>query len=233
VPGDVPESSAVSSDDEYVWRLVARAELPGIDFHSTFEVPVFRTEESRDDLRTTVAPAADAASLSAMPAPIAPDSRITAAATPDGAELYLPPARNPGAAVMLTGMALFWNGIVGFMAFQVPAPVLLFLAIFLLVGLLIAWAALAAWLGSVRLRARPGELSVTSRVLGIGRTRVYDAESLRELRVEPNGHVGNTVFYALKASRPGSKRGRTLADGLGDRAQAERVLGLLKGALET
>lgn len=231
VPGDVPGSSAESSDDEHVWRLAAHADLPGIDFLSTFEVPVFRTEESRDDLRTTAAPAADATSLSATPAPIAPGSRITAAATPDGVELVLPPARNPRAATVLTLMALFWNGLVGFMAVQVPAPVLLFLALFLLVGLLIAWAALAAWLGSVRIRARPGELSVTSRTLGIGRTRVYDGEALRDLRVEPNGHVGNTVFYALRASRPGRERGRTLADGLGDRAQAERVLGLLEGAL--
>jgi hypothetical protein len=231
VPGDVPESSAVSSDDEYVWRLAARAALPGIDFQSTFEVPVFRTEESRDDLRTAAALATDAAPLSASPAPIRPGSRITVAATPDGVALHLPAARNPAGAVMLTVMALFWNGLVGFMAVQAPMPVLPFLAIFLLVGALIAFAALAAWLGSVRLRARPGELSVTSRMLGIGRTRVYAGESLGDLRIEPNGHVGNTVFYALKASRPGRKRGRTLANGLGDRAEAERVLGLLEGAL--
>jgi len=230
VPGDVPPSSPESSDDEHVWRLEAGADVPGVDFHTRFEVPVFRTAESRDDVRSARAGEPDLA-LSAAPTPIAEGSRITAAAIPGGIEVHLPPGRDPAGAALVTGMALFWNGFVGFMAFRAPAPALPFLALFGLGGLLVVVAALDAWLGSIRLRARRGSLEVTRRFLGIGRTRIHGLEALDALGIEVSGNVGNRVFYALKARRPGREKRSTLTGGLGDRETAERILALLEDAL--
>jgi hypothetical protein len=44
VPADGQPSDDTDSNDQTVWRLVASAKVPGIDYSATFEVPVFRVE---------------------------------------------------------------------------------------------------------------------------------------------------------------------------------------------
>ena len=45
-PLRLPAHRRAEPDDQTVWRLKAAAEVPGIDYSATFEVPVFKTPES-------------------------------------------------------------------------------------------------------------------------------------------------------------------------------------------
>ena len=46
IPYDCRPSDERNADDQTLWRLTAAAEVPGIDYAATFEVPVFKTAES-------------------------------------------------------------------------------------------------------------------------------------------------------------------------------------------
>jgi hypothetical protein len=51
IPFDLPDTSWTEADRDFQWRLEVLAELPGIDYRATFEVPVYKTAESRRDVR--------------------------------------------------------------------------------------------------------------------------------------------------------------------------------------
>ena len=46
IPGDVRGSDPTASNDYVLWRLTLSATVPGVDYQSVFEVPVFRTSAS-------------------------------------------------------------------------------------------------------------------------------------------------------------------------------------------
>ena len=46
IPYDCQPSDDRNPDDQTLWRLTAAAEVPGIDYAATFEVPVFKTAQS-------------------------------------------------------------------------------------------------------------------------------------------------------------------------------------------
>ncbi|HEX6086493.1 MAG TPA: hypothetical protein VF266_18335, partial [Thermoanaerobaculia bacterium] len=52
VPFDCEPCDSTNPNDTVLWRLHATAEVPGIDYESAFELPVFRTEDAGDDLST-------------------------------------------------------------------------------------------------------------------------------------------------------------------------------------
>lgn len=232
IPLDASPTGERSASDEVLWRLETLAEVPGVDLHAVFEVPVFRTADTpkADEAAPTVEPIG---ALTSEPTPLGEDARVRVSRLPDGAvELYFPAPRSLRMAVLLTFSAVFWNGLVWGMGAVSPTPIRLFLAIFALVGVLLLLLAVDAWVGTRRIRVRPGELRVTRKWLGIGRTRVHGPDGLSGLSVEANGHVGSQVFHAVKGRRPGRKLAATLADGFFDRQAAERVRDLLQRGLD-
>jgi hypothetical protein len=50
IPADARETDERDASDRVIWRLAVTAEVPGIDYSATFEVPVFRTAESETPL---------------------------------------------------------------------------------------------------------------------------------------------------------------------------------------
>ncbi|MBW2316776.1 MAG: hypothetical protein JRH10_21650, partial [Deltaproteobacteria bacterium] len=212
VPGDAQPSSPEPSDDEILWRFAASASVPGVDFATTFEIPVFHTEASDETLEVDE-PLGEPLSLSVVPTPVADESRITAAAIAGGVELYFPAARSPSGATMLTVFALVWNGILAPVALFAPPIALVFLSIFFLVGFCIVLGALDAWFGTIRMQVRRGELEVRRTFLGVAWTRTHRSDEIESLVIEPTGHLGTRVFYGLKLHRRGRKRPSTLADG--------------------
>lgn len=55
-PHDMPASQTPCAGGDVVWRLKAQAQRPGLDMDLDFEVPVFRTAESRPDFQLDRSP---------------------------------------------------------------------------------------------------------------------------------------------------------------------------------
>jgi hypothetical protein len=141
LPGDAEPSENTNPRNQVVWRLSVSADVPGVDYASTFEVPVFRTAESVD------APSPDPAAAPALVEPFVQPatSRVRVTSNRRGTEIVFPAARNPGTSAALTFFVAMWLAAV-WATVHFGAPLLL-QVLFGAFGLVFLWAAVASWLG--------------------------------------------------------------------------------------
>ena len=92
IPLDVKPCDTGGVRDQTLWLLEAMADVPGVDYHDIFEVPVFRTRQT-----DAMAPAA-ASAPPAEPTQAAQPQTLTVeiSRSAQGVEFYFPAARNKG-----------------------------------------------------------------------------------------------------------------------------------------
>ena len=146
VPADARPSDERLSNDEIVWRVAVTAELPGIDYAATFEVPVFATGDS-PHAQTHYAVTAAAASAWSP----ARESRIAIEPLAEGGEEIRVATRAKGSEMFgLLVFALVWFGVVGVMIAQ---GVFFFSLVFALFGSVVLLAILDNYVGTTVVRA--------------------------------------------------------------------------------
>jgi hypothetical protein len=155
LPAEVEPYDVTDSTNQIVWRLQATASVPGVDYESQFEVPVFRTPESDRPLSAEEKRLTQELAESDYRQPA--DSRIVVTSSRRGTEVFLPAARNPGAAASLTIVLLLWLGAIVLLAYY-RAPVL-FPIITGLFGVLILVVVLDLWLKVSRIIVDAGTLT--------------------------------------------------------------------------
>jgi hypothetical protein len=230
VPYDCDPSSPTPSSDQILWRLEARADIPGVNLKTRFEVPVFKTPES--DPEVSELPKGEAIATELLdPAgtPVAEGSRIRVAVpAPGQREFIFPAARNPGVAAGITAFATFWTGSVAAMVcFEVPT---LFTVAFGLFDLLLLAGVTSLWFGSARVRVGRGRVEIRSRVLGLGRTREIPGGEIEEIKPLIGLQTNATPFYDIKiVCRNG--RSRTAARWIRSKREAGRLAAAMMQAL--
>jgi len=174
IPYDCPQSSDTDSDNRILWRLSVTAQVPGVDYSATFEVPVFRTADSREGGDGGVDPIA-AYRKPDEPLRAPTDRGITMTPVPGGVEFFFGPARSPVSAGMtiFTGLGFM---AVGWFARGGGVPLLVAL-IFGGMGLLALWAGLNMLLGSLRVTITNGQVLVRKRRVLTATTTRYAAEA--------------------------------------------------------
>ncbi|UCC81777.1 MAG: hypothetical protein JSW46_12295 [Gemmatimonadota bacterium] len=224
LPQDVRQSDTTESDNQIIWRLEARAEVPGVDYHASFDVPVFRTPESD----TPLPPGDDeafAAVLEEYRQP--PDSRIVVTTHLRRTEIYFARARNPGVAAGLTIFFIIWTGItVALPSLGVP---IIFPIVFGLFALLLFFAVFQAWLGSTRVVLTPDRAHVSYGLLG--RTRTVEADDIDDVRLKIGMQAGNRPYYDIQIVKSDGKKvycGRSIRD----KREAEWLAERMREALE-
>ncbi len=193
IPGDVRGSDPTASNDHVLWRLTLSATVPGVDYQSVFEVPVFRTSASdsapTDEDRR--AGAEQALRLAEYRQP--PDSRITVSRNRRGVELNFPAARNPGAALSLTVFTLLWAGIVAaLIRFHVP---LLFPIVFAAFGLLLVVGTLQLWLTISRVVVDKGSISIAQGYIYAGSEKTIAAAQIASVIAKISMQAGSSPYY--------------------------------------
>lgn len=202
------------------WELSVHARLPGQDFKATFEVPVFRTPESRADFP------ADAATVAPGQKPPAADAVFAAQRievrpfSSGGRSYYLAPARKPGGAAALTLFCAIWTGAVVLMV-RGGAPVG-FPIVFGLIDLGVLMGAVSAWFGWKRIEATPGGLTVAGGMLGFNRSSWHPVESLASVKVCETGYVGTRKICGIEV-RTSDGRTRRLLGNVGGTLEAEVI----------
>ena len=107
IPYDCQPSDERNADDQIVWRLTAAAEVPGIDYTATFEVPIFKTADS-DPHFSPQRGAMDQYVGLPTPERELREAGMIKTASPDGVgvRFLFPMGRNPGWATIPTVLAL-------------------------------------------------------------------------------------------------------------------------------
>jgi hypothetical protein len=227
LPADAQPCDSSNPNDRILWRLKITASVPGVDYASLFEVPVFRTAASdrplsEDEDRLTHDQ-------------LVPDnyrqpagSRITVTNNLRGVEIYFPAARNLGAATGGTAFTALWIAIVWFLI-QFKAP-LLFPIVFGLFGLLLIYGTLQLWLGVSRVTVNASTVTVASGYLSPGSERSLTAAEVADISTSIGMQAGTTPYYDVAiVLKNGSKviAGRSVRD----KREAEWLAITMKKAL--
>jgi hypothetical protein len=227
IPTHAESCDASASGNRVFWRLQLSASMPGVDYESAFEVPVFRTSESDQPISdserqlTEVTP-----SLADYQQPR--DSRIIVTWNRRGTEILFPAARNPGAALSLSCFLLLWCGTI-VVQLYVGAP-RFFPIVTGLFGILILIAALDLWLGVSRVAADSHTLNVATGYLSPGRERSIAAVDVAGVSVSIGMRAGSRVYYDIAVIQKGGKK-LTAGRSVRDKLEAEWLAATIKRAV--
>ena len=229
LPADAAPCDDANRRNRVLWRLTVSAEVPGIDYAASFEVPVFHTAES--DRPPMPEEAAAAAAPVAPPEHYHPprDSRILVSRNRRGTEIVFPAARNPASAAGLTAFLVLWLGVV-FALLHLGAP-MLFPIVFGAFALLLGWGVLDQWLGVSRVVAGDGIVTVASGILTPGRERRVEGAEIETVTTRIAMQAGATPYYDVVLVRRNGKR-VVAGRGIRDKREAEWVAATLRAAID-
>lgn len=225
LPRDARQTNETDPDGRITWRLEARATLPGIDYDTSFEVPVFRTAESDRPLGPEER-AELAVGVADLEQP--PTSRISVTAGARRTEIYFPPARNPGPAILLTVFFGIWPPI----AYALPrlgAPS--FFSVLLgIFSLILILAVINLWFATTRVILSPSGVQVTRGILGVGPTRTIAADEIADVVFGVGMTSGRRIYYDIDLIKADGKKvsaGRWIKD----KRETQWLVGKMKEAL--
>ena len=227
IPADAVPCDPGRSGNRVFWRLEARAEVPGVDYAASFEVPVFRTAASEQPRTPAEAAVADAFAVSAgyrQPA----TSRIEVSTTRRGTEIFYPRARNPGMAAGLTAFTALWLGAT-WLTIAVHAPII-FPIVFGLFGLLLAVAVVDAWLTVTRVTVADGFVTVASGWPGTRREKSLPVADVTDVTTKIGLQAGTTTYYDVMLVTPAGKQ-VAAGRGVRDKREADWLAATLKAAI--
>jgi hypothetical protein len=211
IPRDAQPTEKINSRDEFLWQLEATANVPGVNYHDVFEVPVFRTALTpTQDEEEAPAPA-----FGIQARQLSRPDQLTVRVRPvaGGTEFYFPAARNKGFALSSTIFAIVF-GSIGYFLTNTKAP-FIFPLCFGGFGLLIGYIALKMWLGTTRV-VIGSSLTLQSGWLGGGNVQQVAFSEIASITDRITAQQGNgtgTPYYDIELTlRDGKKLtlGRTL-----------------------
>ena len=215
IPLDAHPTEKISPRDEFLWLLEARADVPGVDYHDVFEVPVFRTAQTPTQAEEACEEAAFA--THALKAPRPEQMSVQVQQIAEGMEFYFPAARNKGFAMSTTVFASIFGGISYFLT-HTRAP-FIFPVAFGLFAVLLGYITVQMWLGTTRV-VIGNSLTLQSGLLGGGKAQqiaLSDIAAISDKITAQQGGGTGTPYYDIEMTlRDGKKLtlGRTLRDKL-------------------
>ena len=204
IPLDAQPTENLSFRDEFVWILEALADVPGVDYHDIFEIPVFRTQQ------TPTGPEAEKldtpfTSAQAVARPEALTVQVRQGV--NGTEFYFPAGRNKTFAASTTVFLLIFGSIT---LFLLHARILIiFPLVFGFFTLILGYITAQLWMGTSRIVFGPSEVSIQSGLLGGGKTQRFplaEISSITDKIRAQQGAATGTPYYDIELTlRNGNK----------------------------
>jgi hypothetical protein len=210
IPWDSQSSEVRTPRDAILWQLEALADVPGVDYHDVFEVPVFRTAQ------TPARPPETESAEAAVPASRPSNPSIAVTRTAQGVEFYFPAARNKGFAAMTTVFLLIF-GVGSFFLFRARIPFIFPLA-FGGATLLLLYITIQMWMGTTRVGIGNGTLLLQDGVLGGGKVQRFAFSEMASIASTINSQQGGgtgTPYYDIELHLHNGRKvtlGRTLGN---------------------
>jgi hypothetical protein len=218
VPFDAQPTEKMSPRDEFLWLLEATADLPGVNYHDVFEVPIFRTAQTPTAAEEAAEETAFAAHAPETARPERLSIRMQQVA--EGTEFYFQAARNKSFAVSTTVFAATFGGI-GYGLTHTHAP-FIFPLVFGGFGLLLGYFTVQMWLGTTRV-VIGNWLTLQSGLLGGGKVRRIELADIAnisdKITAQQDGGTG-TPYYDIEMTLRDGRR-LTLGRSLRDRHEVE------------
>jgi hypothetical protein len=213
IPSDAQQTQRLGPQDEFLWLLEATANVPGVNYHDVFEVPVFRTAQTPTGAEEAAEKTTFTVHTNETQRPEQLSVRVQQVA--EGTEFYFPAARNKSFAASTTVFAAIFGGTAYGLA-HTRAPFIFPLA-FGLFALLLVYFAVQMWLGTTRV-VIGSSLTLQSGLLGGGKVQQIAFSDIAAISDKINGQQGGgtgTPYYDIEMTlRDGRKLtlGRSLRD---------------------
>jgi hypothetical protein len=219
VPADAPATDTTDEKENVFWRLSVDAEVPGIAYSATFDVPVFKTAFS--DFRPHGAPAP-------MSAPIDPTSFVERH-TPEGRELHFPRFRAPARAFVSLLFTAVWLGAIAFMVtirepFAIPIVIPI---VFGLIAIPLIFSTLELFFESRTILLGPHDVTVRRRLLSKTETVIPYGDIASAKAVTGAATTGARPYYRVDIETTAGKRIKA-AKNIHSKREAEWVASRIK-----
>ena len=233
IPFDCRETTRPGQTGEVHWRLDISARVPGVDYGAKFDVPVFKTAESRSDFKLDDQLVAQVATRPNTDL-ILREAGIVQKPLAGGVRLEFRMARHIFTAMFITVFLAIWLSATWALHFQSPIGA----TIFGLFGLIILFFAVDLWFYRSVVEASPSGLMIRGGLLGIGRTHLIPVKDIQEFIIESGMSSGTNVWNNVRVLLcDGKKRtiGRNITGTLAQRTvinELSTALTLPSGALK-
>lgn len=213
LPDDKPESTTAMGDGTH-WQLEAWARLKGPDFHTAFEVPVFKLPEqpeipenitaqfqlSLDDIRKEI------------------HSKIEIVDLAGSKEFIFPGGRAPAFAAGATIFCLIWTSIVALLIiYRAPVPLPL---VFGAMDLMMLFFVFDLWFRRSRVSVSADTIKIETNWPGYRKETSLKSSDVAEFGAEIGTTVGHAAYYDLKLRARDGKEW-TLANNLNHKPEAD------------
>jgi hypothetical protein len=201
IPRNLQSSDHSNPSNEILWLVRAEADVPGVNFDETYEVPVFQTADSPTvESWETKEEVAERAHPPA--APIRP-TVVVSPAPEGGTQFYYPAGRSVSAAFGVTLFALLFGGAEA-VILRLHAPIF-FAVIFGFFDLLLIIIGLNLWFGTARIVANASELTLHTNTLGWRGNKRWDASDVLSLypkiTMQSGGSRGVAYYTVMLTDR--------------------------------
>ncbi len=215
VPADAPATDNTDAQQNVFWRLSVDAEVPGIDYCATFDVPVFKTAFS--DFRPHSAPAP-------MSPPTEPTSFVERH-TPEGRELHFPRFRAPARAFVSLLFTAVWLGAIAFMV-TIGVPIAIPI-VFGLIAIPLVFSTLELFFESRTILLGPHDVTVCRRLLSKTETVIAYDDIASAKAVTGAATNGARSYYRVEIETTAGKRIKA-AKNVHSKREAEWVASRIK-----
>jgi hypothetical protein len=212
VPADAEPTSTAAGARQMFWRLSVDAEVPGIDYSATFDVPVFRTAFS--DFRPH--------GIQQPAGPPRDPKNYVERDGPEGRELYFRPFRSPSLAFSSLGFSIVWIAAIVFMvSIDVPRFIPIICG---LIAIPIVMSVLDRFFEVRTIVLAPDSIVIRRRTLGPSRTTIPHADVAGVNAVLVSGANTSRPYYHVDVRTHAGKRIRA-ATYIRSKREAEWVAG--------
>ncbi|MDY7093636.1 MAG: DUF3592 domain-containing protein [Acidobacteriota bacterium] len=238
----VPEGVATTGeegDHKVVWLLQVKAAVAGVDYHASFDLPVFALAEDgvvdpepqdlhqlRGQRSSQPLPSVPLSGHERAPALARSGAKIEASGT--GRRFRFGMARNPGVAIGATIFWLIWSGVTFFL-YRSDAP-WGFPLVFGIFALLLLWWVLELWLRSYTVHAESGWLQLTKSLLGIRSGWRMPVAEIDRFEIRRGMKSGQRQYYNLYV-RSTADEEHVVASQIPGRKEAQAVVDELEELL--
>jgi hypothetical protein len=201
IPWDAIASDNQDSNNQVVWMLEARADVPGVDYDDVFEVPVFRTSQ------TPAQAPVDVLHSSSMPAARPEVATISVQSVDGGTEFFFPAGRNKSFGISTSVFLTIFTATTYFLH-RVRVPFIFPLA-FGGFSVLLAYINMQMWLGTTRVTIGNGLVRVQTGYLGGGKiVQIAFADVAQidsRIRAQQGGGTG-TPYYNIELTQKNGRK---------------------------
>ncbi|MGA2795944.1 MAG: DUF3592 domain-containing protein [Thermoguttaceae bacterium] len=229
IPYECRPTDETAPDNQIIWRLAAKAKVPGVDYSAAFDVPVFKTAESNANF------VADSSVMAEYALPPNPerdlhDAGVYRQPSPsgEGFKFTFPMGRNPGSALALSAFWLLLSGMVVVLIY-LQAP-LFFPIVFGLFDVLLLLFVADMWFYKSAVDVSPQGLSVTGGLFGLGKTHWVDASDVAKIEPVQGMQSGQTAYYNIVVAYGAGKQ-ITIGKRTASHRLATAVIGQIEQAM--